>query len=104
MGRGGLGEEADLAVVAVEAVDLQVFGGDVLLAPEMDGHVGLALDPGDLPALAVIQVGGDGGADADVDPADIVAVRGQGQQSHDVDRHALDGLDDPAPPQWGQSS
>src|SRR4051794_11232317 len=95
LGRGGLGEEPDLAVIAVEAVDLQVFAGDVLLAPEVDGHVGFALDPGDLAALAVVQIGGDGRADADIDAADVVTMAGQREQAHDVDRHALDRLDDP---------
>ena len=47
-------EEPDFAAVAVEAIDLQVLGGDVLFASEMDGHVRLALDPGNVAALAVV--------------------------------------------------
>ena len=71
-----------------------MLGRRVLLEADRDGHVGLGLEPGDLLALAVVQIGGDAGADGDVDPADLLAVGGEGQQPHDVDRHALGGLDD----------
>src|SRR5438309_2037402 len=75
----GLGEQADLVIVDVEAVDLEVLGRGLLLVPDVDGHVGIQLDLRDLPALAVVEVGGDARRDADVHAADILAVRGQGQ-------------------------
>jgi hypothetical protein len=89
-------KEANFATVAVEAIDLQVLGGDVFFASEMNRHVGLTLNPGNVAALAVIQIGSNCWANANVNPSDLVAMRRQRQQSHDVDRHALDCLDDPS--------
>ena len=59
-GRGGAarvrepGKRADLAVVGVEAVDLEVFGRGIHLVADVDRHVGLQFDLRDLLPLAVI--------------------------------------------------
>ena len=62
---------------------------------DLDRHVALGLHPGDLLALAVVRGRWRrAGWTAIVDPADLLAMGGQGQQPHDVDRHALGRLDD----------
>ncbi len=55
----GWGEQPDLVVVGVEAVDLQVLGRGVFLVADVDRHVGVQLDLRDLLALAVVEVGRD---------------------------------------------
>ncbi len=54
----------------------------------------LGFKHGDLLAFAVSEIGRDRGMHADGDSAYFLAVTGQGEQPHDVDRHALGGLGD----------
>ncbi len=93
--RGRLRVQPHFVAVGIEALDRQVLGGSVLDDADLDRHVAFDLHPDDLLPLAVVQVGGDFRVDGDRDPADLLAVGGQGQQPHDVDGHALGRLDDP---------
>ena len=52
-------KQTDFSVAGIEAVDLKMLRGNVLLGTNMDRHVGFGLEQGQVAPLAVVQVGGD---------------------------------------------
>src|SRR5262249_8058241 len=88
-----VGQELDLVVVVVQADELQALRR----RPRLPGHGHLdgahLLQLGDLLALLVEQVVGHVVGDPDLDAVDVLVVGGQLEHAHDVDGHALTGLD-----------
>src|SRR4051812_19650173 len=79
--------------MGVLAEELHVFGGDADLAADKDGLAADFLELGDLAAFAVEQIERDLLVDADFDAGRIVAVGGELQKAHDLDRDRFAGLD-----------
>ena len=71
----------DLVAVGVKTLEFQVFSRRARIEADLDRHITFGFEPGDFLSFTVAQVGGHAGMDGDRDPADLLTVRGQGQEA-----------------------
>ena len=81
------------ATTTIHAFEDVLVESDVAVASDHDTAFGLSLEFVNGRPLAILQVGGDCRADADLDDLNFVAMGGKVEQPHAVEHHRLGVLD-----------